>query len=126
MPLKLSELANKKRRLELEFLDEKFWVDYNPAAQKLKETQVAIEKAKEDNTEKAILMLCEQVEQLVIAWDVVGADGERLGVTQAAIIAADIPFQFLVFVLNSINADMRALGEVKAVTSQGGSFSKGR
>ena len=125
MALRLSELAGKRKRLELEFLGEKFWVEYRPNGLSLSQIKAAIEEVKDIPESQAVELLCNQLEQLLIAWDVVGADGKAVETTAAAIKKEDIPFMLLAFVINSVNTDMRALGEANGGNSKTGSFRKG-
>lgn len=88
--IKLSEIKNKTKRLDLEFQGEGFWVEYKPNAFTLS--------SKTGN-------LIEQTILYISDWDVIDDKGRHVEFTEKAL--QNIPVKFLSFVMQSVADDIR-------------------
>lgn len=126
MPIKLTDLKNQRRTIEVEFFGETGTATYMPGAiteQMFADVQAA-QTAQDENSLNALLA------RLVVSWDVVDEKGEMIPIRNGKENApapelSGVPIPFKAAVLQQVMADV-VPNRQSAATSGAGSQPKGR
>jgi len=99
MPIKLSEMGAKQKTATVSYLGETVNIVYRPAVITPRhEAQLS-----EQSGQKAIEGLVAQLVEIVVSWDVLGADGKPLKPTTELLM--EMPSNFLLAVMDAIRED---------------------
>lgn len=108
MGIKVSNIKGESRKVTVEWEGETAEVSYRPSAVTVKALDAVQEHAEGDRGDRALVSMLEAV---LVAWDVLGDDGEPIG-TDADTLNG-LPIAFLTTVLQAVQEDMNP-GEAQA------------